>query len=83
MQGLNRRQVTILGRLAREMQFSMARRGHVHQSMWREVVVNGTTVIDIRCKRCGMESRANARPMPNQTDIAGEAVALDCPNRIR
>jgi hypothetical protein len=67
-----------LAKLAREMQFTMAHRGHTMQSMWVLRTVVGTPVIDIKCRKCGMEARANARPMPNETDIAGEAVALNC-----
>ena len=31
-----------------------------------------------KCKRCGMEVEVNAKPLPNQIDIGGEAVALTC-----
>ena len=33
-----------------------------------------------RCKICGMEVSVNVKPMPNEIDIGGEAVALDCTN---
>lgn len=30
------------------------------------------------CDECGMGVHVTARPMPNEIDIGGEAVALDC-----
>lgn len=30
------------------------------------------------CKTCGLEAHINARPMPNEIDIGGQAVALFC-----
>jgi hypothetical protein len=31
------------------------------------------------CHKCGMQAEINRQPMPNQIDIGGEAVALNCP----
>ena len=31
-----------------------------------------------RCEVCGMEVGVNIKPLPNEIDIGGEAVALDC-----
>jgi hypothetical protein len=31
------------------------------------------------CVHCGMEVATNTHPQPNEIDIGGEAVALDCP----
>lgn len=30
------------------------------------------------CKNCGMNVHVNIRPLPNEIDIAGRAVALNC-----
>lgn len=30
------------------------------------------------CYHCGKEAYINSRPMPNEIDISGEAVALNC-----
>ena len=30
------------------------------------------------CQRCTMQVEVNRQPMPNQTEIDGEAVALNC-----
>ena len=30
------------------------------------------------CKKCNMQVEVNRQPMPNQIDIGGEAVALNC-----
>lgn len=30
------------------------------------------------CKKCDMQVEINRQPMPNQIDIGGEAVALNC-----
>ena len=32
------------------------------------------------CDTCGMQVCVNTRPMPNEIDIGGEAVALNCDN---
>lgn len=31
-----------------------------------------------KCKLCRMEVHINAKPLPNEIDISGEAVALNC-----
>jgi len=35
------------------------------------------------CWSCHMEVLVNSNPMPNEIDIGGEAVALDCPGSGR
>ena len=41
-----------------------------------------TTLSDTRavatCTRCGMEVQVNTKPAPNEINIGGEAVALNC-----
>ena len=32
-----------------------------------------------RCVRCGAEVDCNTKPLPNEIDIGGEAVAVNCP----
>src|SRR5579864_6754005 len=33
------------------------------------------------CLNCGQSVRVNSRPTPNEVDIGGDAVALDCPGK--
>lgn len=33
-----------------------------------------------RCENCNASVCVNTRPMPNQIDIGGDAVAVNCPN---
>ena len=32
----------------------------------------------VACKKCGMQGHAIVHPQPNEIDIGGEIVALDC-----
>jgi len=34
------------------------------------------------CRHCGMTVVVNSKPMPNEIDIMGEAVALHCDNPL-
>jgi hypothetical protein len=36
------------------------------------------TILHNACIHCGMDVSINARPLPNEIDIGGEAVALNC-----
>jgi hypothetical protein len=38
-------------------------------------------IVRSKCRNCGREVDVNAKPLPNETNIAGEAVALDCPRK--
>jgi len=35
-----------------------------------------------KCERCGMEVDINTKPLPNEIDISGEAVALSCRRKV-
>lgn len=67
----------MLSTLKRHAQQSTSFRGHVMQwaAPWHgesKSTQMGT------CRRCGMEVHLNTRPMPNEIDVMGEAVALNC-----
>ena len=62
----------ILENAARE---AMERRGH--KSISRERIER-LHITRLTCDACGREADANDRPMPNQIDIGGEAVAINC-----
>jgi len=47
--------------------FTMGKRFDAPHEVW-----------DAVCKACGMCVQVNTHPSPNQIDIGGEAVALDC-----
>jgi len=34
------------------------------------------------CRKCGAYVGVNAKPQPNEIDIGGEAVAVNCPDRL-
>ena len=42
----------------------------------------GATVAYAECRHCGMMAIANARPAPNEIDIGGAAVAMNCPYAV-
>jgi hypothetical protein len=43
----------------------------------KEWTVKGTKAFT-ECKNCSMTVTCNSDPLPNQTDIVGEAVAIHC-----
>lgn len=45
-------------------------RRHPHREAW-----------SCSCRDCGMEMTVKAKPAPNEIDIGGEAVALNCSKR--
>jgi hypothetical protein len=57
---------------------AMMSRGHVPDYGERVTPLNGRTVTRFTCRECSMQADSNERPLPNQVDIAGEAVALNC-----
>jgi hypothetical protein len=52
-------------------------RGH-KLGEWAKV---GDHIRDNICLNCGQSVRVNSQPMPNEIDIGGKAVALDCPGK--
>lgn len=54
-------------------------RGH---NLYRFKHHNGYRVIaSTECKDCGYYVGVNARPLPNEIEISGSAVALNCPKK--
>ena len=66
-----------LSTLKKQAQQSTAWRGH---SMKWHAPHHGEhrSYQTAECVRCGMDVCVNTRPMPNEIDIGGNAVALDC-----
>ena len=52
-------------------------RGHT-LSEWRDFVHREGVSI-AKCTVCGAEAHVKVEPMPNEIDVSGEAVALNCP----
>jgi hypothetical protein len=67
--------MTELERLRREAEGSARFRDH--EIEWREPAHNGTTQQGW-CIYCGKWVQVNTHPRPNQIDIGGPAVALNC-----
>lgn len=57
---------------------SCVTRGHVMQKFRHRGLLAYTTVYKSICINCFMEVRINTDPNPNDIDISGEAVALNC-----
>lgn len=62
------------------------RKAALKSCKWREHKMDQFKTVDpsrphykeATCKRCGMVVGINAKPMPNDIEIGGEAVALNC-----
>ena len=67
-----------LSTLRKSAQKSTKARGH--SMRWRLVFgrAGGPLAQGGACRHCGMEVWLHERPAPNQIDIGGEAVALNC-----
>jgi hypothetical protein len=65
-------------RLKREARSSALWRGHDMSRF--HATARGARIYDSRCLDCGMESRVVVWPMPNETEISGRAVSLNCTN---
>ena len=51
-----------------------------HDMVWADSYCVGSRVLQqATCSKCGMGLETNSRPLPNETAIGGEAVALHCP----
>ena len=62
-------------RLQKEAKASATFRQH-ELGDWKQL---GLHSMAAECRHCCMEVVVNTRPMPNDIDIGGEAVALTCP----
>lgn len=66
-------------KLRREAATACRFRGHVMR--WTVWHGEWQTLCYGACVRCGMLVSCNTKPMPNEIEIGGEAVALTCTNR--
>ena len=63
-----------------EAQCAVKFRGHNLNRWSSSFDIKGNQIkADAHCKHCGMAVFVNSRPAPNDIDISGEAVALNCP----
>lgn len=64
-------------RLEQEARAACEARGHLLHGFrpdeWRQ-----TTLSSACCARCGRGVEVNANPRPNEIDVGGEAVAINC-----
>ncbi len=65
--------------LRREAQRTTTARGHRMQ--WAPTLV--PTIVIGTCHWCHMQVALNRTPQPNEIEIGGEAVALNCTGRFR
>jgi hypothetical protein len=70
---------TRVGRLKHEALEACLWRGH--QMSRFEWDMGSPSHYDAVCRLCGALVTVDTAPMPNETEISGEAVALDCPWR--
>ena len=68
---------TKLQRLRKEARSSAEWRGHVFPRRWY-FPVNYPARQTLTCIRCGMSVTVLLNPQPNEIDIGGKAVALNC-----
>ncbi len=82
MNGMTAKQVIKMGWLMRSAEKSAKLRGHT-LGLWDIHTEGGwNRGADAMCDLCGMEVSVRPTPAPNDIDISGEAVALDCRGRI-
>ena len=66
----------LMAKLQREAAEACERRGHYMSAFTSYSDSNAIAA----CTRCHMEVQVLTKPRPNEIDIAGEAVALNCPD---
>lgn len=66
-------------RLKREAIKSCVQRGH-KMTHWHNYDACNAVC---KCQVCNAEVQCLTRPLPNQIDIAGEAVAVNCPSSLQ
>lgn len=66
-----------LDTLQREAEAAAKRRGH-KLGKWNIYHGESRSLANNECK-CGAWVQCNTKPMPNQIDIGGNALALNCP----
>lgn len=72
--GYARRKVDTVGFFA-DAESTATWRGH---NMSTFLKVRGKPWFDSWCKKCGKDVRVNLWPAPNETDVSGPAIAVNC-----
>ena len=67
--------------LRRNARLSAYRRGHFLKPFQKDSEDHGNIRATTACRHCGMEVQVITKPAPNEIDIGGEAVALNCKDR--
>ena len=67
-----------INKLKRDARDSAEWRGHYALGNFKAHPYWGERIQIATCKRCGMQVVVNSRPAPNEVNIGGEAVALNC-----
>jgi hypothetical protein len=73
--------MALLDRLMREARKSMRARGHEPTTKDNGQAKTDTQAnkrVTISCKRCDLTAEVICKPQPNEIQIGGEAVALNC-----
>jgi len=65
-------------RLKQEAMKSATWRGHTFERKWKERAKNDFYK---KCIKCGAYLGVTLKPMPNEIEISGPAVAIDCPDK--
>lgn len=73
--------MALLDRLMREARKSMRARGHeptTKDNAQAKTDAQASKRVTISCKRCNLTAEVICKPQPNDIQISGEAVALNC-----
>lgn len=70
--------MTNVARLQKEALISCNNRGHKMGRFNQIDLTNGSRIYRAECKDCGAWVDVNPKPAPNEIDIGGTAVALNC-----
>jgi hypothetical protein len=65
-------------RLRSEARAAATWRGHTMQRQWCVSEFHGRNRQSIKCLKCGRHAIICLKPLPNEIDIGGEAVAVGC-----
>ncbi len=68
-------------KLRSEARKAAACRGHQLETRWTLSVAFGRSRQSLRCGACGMHAIIFLDPEPNETDIRGRALTLNCPGK--
>ena len=67
-----------LNRLIHDANASATWREHTLKNYWKLFVNDTRLVASNNCLRCNAWVQINTNPQPNDIDVSGEAVALNC-----